>query len=125
MDFYKFLASNKFGEQETHASIVNRHDAIAIQSNTTISHKDNIIYVFLLWMIILYTVGWASLEVFHKFVTVFISKKTRKLFVFSPFQSPCRKCQFFDDNNYLNCAVHPSVVLTNKAANCSDYEKRE
>jgi len=36
-------------------------------------------------------------------------------------QVPCRDCQFFKDNHYLNCAVHPSIVLTTQALNCSDY----
>ena len=34
---------------------------------------------------------------------------------------PCRNCRFFKDNHYLNCAVHPSIVLTKEALNCSDY----
>ncbi len=36
-------------------------------------------------------------------------------------QVPCRNCQFFKDNHYLNCAVQPSIVLTKQALNCSDY----
>lgn len=121
IDFYKFLASTKFDEQATHASIQHQSEAIEIKSNATIHNNDNTIYIFFLWMIVLYAVSWASLEVFHKFITIFMTKKVRNLFVFSLFQSPCRKCQFFDENNYLNCAVHPSIVLTNQAVNCSDY----
>lgn len=34
---------------------------------------------------------------------------------------PCRNCQFFANNKYLKCAVHPSAVLTEQATNCSDY----
>ncbi|MEA5598518.1 hypothetical protein [Rivularia sp. UHCC 0363] len=34
---------------------------------------------------------------------------------------PCRKCQFFDNNQHLPCAVHPAVVLSEEAINCSDY----
>jgi hypothetical protein len=36
-------------------------------------------------------------------------------------QIPCRSCQYFKNNSYLNCAVHPSMVLTEKALNCPDY----
>ncbi|MBD2775642.1 hypothetical protein [Iningainema tapete] len=36
-------------------------------------------------------------------------------------QVPCRKCQYFHDNHYLKCAVHPSTALTKEAVNCSDY----
>ncbi len=36
-------------------------------------------------------------------------------------QLPCRSCQFFHDNYHLNCAVHPTTVLTEQALDCSDY----
>ncbi len=36
-------------------------------------------------------------------------------------QSPCTNCRFFDNNHYLKCAVHPELVLTKEALNCSDY----
>lgn len=36
-------------------------------------------------------------------------------------QLPCRNCEYFQHNYYLNCAVHPSIVLTEQALNCSDY----
>ena len=34
---------------------------------------------------------------------------------------PCKNCQYFLSNTYLKCAVHPTIVLTPKALNCSDY----
>lgn len=36
-------------------------------------------------------------------------------------QIPCRNCQFFKENQYLKCAVHPSTVLKEEAINCPDY----
>lgn len=36
-------------------------------------------------------------------------------------QIPCKKCRFLAKNQYLKCAVHPSKVLTEQAANCLDY----
>ena len=33
----------------------------------------------------------------------------------------CHKCQYFVKNHFFNCAVQPSLVLTEKANNCSDY----
>lgn len=36
-------------------------------------------------------------------------------------QLPCMNCHFFYMNQHLNCAVNPSVVLTDKAVNCLDY----
>lgn len=40
-------------------------------------------------------------------------------------QIPCRTCQFFTNNQYLKCAVHPSTVLKQQAINCSDYWSQE
>ncbi len=34
---------------------------------------------------------------------------------------PCRKCQFFDNNQQLPCAVQPALVLSEEAVNCGDY----
>ena len=34
---------------------------------------------------------------------------------------PCRSCQYFCHNPYLNCAIHPSLVLTDRAIDCPDY----
>jgi hypothetical protein len=36
-------------------------------------------------------------------------------------QVPCRNCRFFSQNSYLRCAVHPSIVLTTQASDCTDY----
>jgi len=36
-------------------------------------------------------------------------------------QTPCRSCRFLIDNHYLPCAVHPSVVFTEQALDCTDY----
>ena len=45
-----------------------------------------------------------------------------KVKVISPSQQfPCTNCRFFDKNHYLKCAVHPEIVLTKKALDCSDY----
>lgn len=33
----------------------------------------------------------------------------------------CTQCQYFAKNHFLNCAVQPSLVLTDEANNCSDY----
>ncbi|MBW4624793.1 MAG: hypothetical protein KME49_04585 [Brasilonema octagenarum HA4186-MV1] len=34
---------------------------------------------------------------------------------------PCKKCQYFKNNPYLKCAIHPTTALTEEAINCSDY----
>jgi hypothetical protein len=33
----------------------------------------------------------------------------------------CTQCQYFTKNHFMNCAVQPSLVLTDEADNCSDY----
>lgn len=33
----------------------------------------------------------------------------------------CKSCQFFSNNPYLKCALHPSTALTKEAKDCSDY----
>jgi hypothetical protein len=35
--------------------------------------------------------------------------------------APCKSCQFFNNNNYLKCAVNPAEVLTAKAKDCREY----
>lgn len=35
--------------------------------------------------------------------------------------SPCKNCRFFQSNTFLNCAVHPTRVLTEAAYDCPDY----
>lgn len=40
----------------------------------------------------------------------------------SPDQLPCQNCQFFKENQYLRCAVQPTIVLTDQAIDCQDYE---
>lgn len=38
---------------------------------------------------------------------------------------PCKNCQFYSNNNYLKCAVNPSLVLTEEAKNCSEYSPKK
>ena len=39
-------------------------------------------------------------------------------------QHPCKNCQFFNNNYFLKCAVHPAIALTKQALNCSDYSSK-
>ncbi|MDZ8031922.1 MAG: hypothetical protein RMY64_19330 [Nostoc sp. DedQUE08] len=39
-------------------------------------------------------------------------------------QHNCKKCQFFNNNYFLKCAVHPTTALTKQALNCSDYSPK-
>lgn len=49
-----------------------------------------------------------------------------KLVTFKRLSSiPCRKCQFFDNNQQLPCAVQPALVLSEEAVNCGDYAPKK
>ena len=39
-------------------------------------------------------------------------------------QHPCENCEFFNNNYFLKCAVHPTTALTIQALNCSDYSPK-
>lgn len=47
--------------------------------------------------------------------------QNRRLTIHHCQQFPCWNCRYFQDNHYLNCAVHPSIVLTKHAFNCPDF----
>jgi hypothetical protein len=34
---------------------------------------------------------------------------------------PCANCQFFTNQHFLKCPVHPSTALSSEAINCPDY----
>jgi hypothetical protein len=51
-----------------------------------------------------------------------ISKERQKLYrrAADP-KALCHSCEYFNNNLYLNCALHPSEVLTESAVDCADY----
>lgn len=57
------------------------------------------------------------------FLLSFFGKSSQKTKVtIKPLQPiPCRKCRYYNHNQYIQCAVHPSLVLTKEALNCSEY----
>lgn len=83
-------------------------------------HTDNIPYMPLLLSPIFLMFVWAM----TKFILGSNARKSPhngKVSSSTSHEVPCRNCQFFKDNHYLNCAVHPSTVLTKQALNCADY----
>jgi hypothetical protein len=34
----------------------------------------------------------------------------------------CRRCEYFNDNHYIKCALHPTTVMTEGANNCQDCQ---
>jgi len=56
-------------------------------------------------------------------IYVYISKRRQHLLlsVKSHPTAPCLRCQYFNNNPYLKCALHPVTVLTKEASDCKNY----
>ena len=52
--------------------------------------------------------------------------KRRSLTAKPPPGMMCRRCEYFSDNHFVKCALHPTTVLTERASDCHDCQlKRE
>jgi hypothetical protein len=92
-----------------------------VDNNTTL-HVENIPYLPLLFSTIFLIIIWRIAAFIIPLNVLKIPKIKNSKAVSNRFkQVPCRKCQFFDDNHYLHCAVRPSIALTKQALDCSDY----
>ncbi len=63
------------------------------------------------------------------FIIIFLKRlQARKIVknqfsLHQPFHNiPCMRCQYFNNNLYIKCAVNPSTVLSEQAKDCTDYE---
>ena len=55
-------------------------------------------------------------------IYAFITKRKRASSGFKPpLKSICHRCQYFSDNRYLKCALHPVTVMTEETMNCADH----
>jgi hypothetical protein len=52
----------------------------------------------------------------------YLAKWLRHSIDFNFYGIKCDRCQYLDCNPHLKCAIHPSIVLTNQAINCKDYQ---
>jgi hypothetical protein len=41
------------------------------------------------------------------------------------YRIPCFRCQFLTENQYLQCAVQPCIVLSKEAIGCPDYSPKK
>jgi hypothetical protein len=60
------------------------------------------------------------------FICACIPKGRQHFSSFKPPPKPppktlCHRCQYFSDNHYLKCALHPGTALTEQAVDCRDY----
>jgi hypothetical protein len=49
------------------------------------------------------------------------SKRQQDSLTLKQSQSICDRCEFFNKNYFLQCAIHPATVLTEESADCLDY----
>ena len=58
----------------------------------------------------------------HSFYQKSLYNKSEKLKKLS--ENRCYKCKFYSDNQYFQCAVQPSLVLTPQASDCQDFSPK-
>jgi hypothetical protein len=88
-------------------------------SNTTRLDKDNLPNIGLAFLVVALIVAAILLLFKHARFGKVLAERT-----FTPeafHKIPCRNCRYFSHNPYLNCAIHPSLVLTDQAIDCPDY----
>ena len=90
------------------------------QTNQVMDELDSSISLFFLWATIFSIIILALVKILYKLER----SKMQGLSILSHAQIPCRKCIFFDKNEYLKCAVNPNAVFTKQAIDCSDYHSR-
>lgn len=107
---------------------------IRISSEQSLAKQNNTVKTSsILGILILITVAWIGIISCLRIVkinkelrnhTATSSSGNSKKY-FNNFNSiPCTKCQFFHNNSYLKCAVHPNKVLRPDAKECLDYSLR-
>ena len=72
-------------------------------------------------------IGWQKINQAFPAVqrsNLLVIRKNQLKFVKNHPKIACRQCQFFDNNHYLKCAVHPDQVLKKEARDCLDYQEK-
>jgi hypothetical protein len=71
-------------------------------------------------------VGIGSLVIFLTIgglVYAYSSKRQQHSFrVKLPHKVICSRCQYFNNNHFIKCAINPVVVLNEQAVDCRDYD---
>jgi hypothetical protein len=78
----------------------------------------------MLWVSLAFVLGWIVFLLRVLGMRMVVQKEMDELLV-SVDKVPCKSCRFFSNNHYINCAVHPSIVLTKQARNCPDYRSQK
>ena len=106
--------------QTLHPDYLSNKLVTEVESNVVLPSTDKFDDSFCLlvvWISIFGLASWILYQAVREMATI----KIRGVSIFPFFQTPCRNCKFYNRNLYLQCAVHPSIVLTKKARNCIDY----
>lgn len=114
-----FLINRLEGKSFKQVKLVEAKQDKEIQNNTKAQDGDAgwiIILVPVSFMLVCAAIGSVILA-----LSKVIPDKDRQPNINHRQQIPCSNCQFFSNNHYLKCAVHPSTVLTEQALNCADY----
>jgi hypothetical protein len=91
------------------------------QSTSNITHldKDNIPEIGIVFLVVAFIVAAILLLFKYARFGKVLADRTHTPEAF--YKIPCRSCRYFSHNPYLNCAIHPSLVLTGQAIDCPDY----
>ncbi|QSJ14907.1 hypothetical protein JYQ62_23945 [Nostoc sp. UHCC 0702] len=122
MQFLELVKTYIYAEINVNQSTLIEVNLIGITHNYTKS-KDGDIPTAIVFLapICFIIVGAAFLFIISQFLEITQNKKD--IFNIDCMKEcPCRRCKFFVDNNYIKCAVNPSIVLTKQAINCSEYQ---
>ncbi|MDF5713924.1 MAG: hypothetical protein PUP93_08530 [Rhizonema sp. NSF051] len=115
-EFFQILVS---AEHSFHQNTLMEAIVVEPRYHTTQKTEINTYGPQLVTPICLITVCATALFLFRSNFIKF--PRNSKVAIYSFQQVPCTKCQFFNNNQHLRCAVHPSIVSTKQALNCPDY----
>lgn len=107
-----------FPEKNTHPIALSETQTIESKSDNVHQQINSVPITSLIYLsLLLGVVYWLSSILAKKSSSTQDSKLAFQRFS----HIPCRNCRFLAKNQYLKCAVRPSVVLKSEAADCSDF----
>lgn len=120
MDLERISNNNKLPDLTFDTSILSQNQMSQTelnQTNPAMNELDSAVSLFFLWATIFSTIILVLVKILHKLE----KSKMQGLSILPHSQIPCRKCIFFNKNEYLKCAVNPNAVFTKQAIACSDF----
>jgi hypothetical protein len=82
----------------------------------------------LIWFPLCFLIVWTITKLFQARFAVSILRIPKLVWTASAKHQtkiPCCDCQYFINNSYLKCAVHPITAMTEAAIDCSDFQTNE